>query len=124
MTTRISSQRYVVEDFHEALELCYSRGWTDGLPVVPPTEPAVRRMLEAVGLEPDAQVAFITNRQAAISAEKVAINAVMAGCRPEHMPVVLAAVFIFSVTYTLINLVVDLLYGWLDPRTRTRPARA
>jgi peptide/nickel transport system permease protein len=39
-------------------------------------------------------------------------------------PVVLAAVFIFSVTYTLINLVVDLLYGWLDPRTRTRPARA
>ena len=39
-------------------------------------------------------------------------------------PVVLAAVFIFSVTYTLINLVVDLLYGWLDPRTRTRAARA
>src|SRR6266851_1069505 len=92
MTTRISSQRYAVEDFHQALELCYSRGWTDGLPVVPPTEPAVRGMLEAVGLEPDAQVAFITNRQAAISAEKVAINAVMAGCLPEHMPVVLAAV--------------------------------
>ena len=92
MTTRISSQRYAVEDFHEALELCYSRGWTDGLPVVPPTEPAVRAMLDAVGLEPDAQVAFITNRQVAISAEKVAINAVMAGCRPEHMPVVLAAV--------------------------------
>jgi len=92
MTTRISSQRYAVEDFHEALELCYSRGWTDGLPVVPPTEPAVRAMLDAVGLEPDAQVAFITNRQVAISAEKVAINTVMAGCRPEHMPVVLAAV--------------------------------
>ena len=92
MTTRISSQRYAVEDFHQALELCYSRGWTDGLPVVPPTEPAVRGMLEAVGLEPDAQVAFITNRQAALSAEKVAINAVMAGCLPEHMPVVLAAV--------------------------------
>ena len=92
MTTRISSQRYAVEDFHEALELCYSKGWTDGLPVVPPTEPAVRAMLEAVGLEPDVQVAFITNRQVAISAEKVAINAVMAGCHPEHMAVVLAAV--------------------------------
>jgi len=39
-------------------------------------------------------------------------------------PVVLAAVFIFSVTYTLINLLVDLLYGWLDPRTRSRAARA
>jgi ABC-type dipeptide/oligopeptide/nickel transport system permease component len=37
---------------------------------------------------------------------------------------VLAAVFIFSVTYTLINLVVDLLYGWLDPRTRRQGARA
>ena len=92
MATRISSQRYAVEDFNEALELCYTRGWTDGLPVVPPTEPAVRAMLDAVGLEADAQVAFITNRQVAISAEKVAINTVMAGCRPEHMPVVLAAV--------------------------------
>jgi hypothetical protein len=92
MATRISSQRYAVEDFNEALELCYRRGWTDGLPVVPPTEAAVRGMLEAVGLEPDAQVAFITNRQVAISAEKLAINAVMAGCLPEHMPVVLAAV--------------------------------
>jgi ABC-type dipeptide/oligopeptide/nickel transport system permease component len=39
-------------------------------------------------------------------------------------PVVLAAVFVFSVTYTLINLVVDLLYGWLDPRTRRQQARA
>src|SRR5690242_20561565 len=71
MTARISSQRYAVEGFQEALDLCYSRGWTDGLPVVPPTEPAVRAMLDAVALEPDAQIAFITNRQVAISAEKV-----------------------------------------------------
>src|SRR5260370_19782604 len=91
MTARISSQRYAVEDFQQALDLCYSRGWTDGLPVVPPTEPAVRAMLDAVGLEPDTQIAFITNRQVAITAEKVAINAVMAGCLPEHMPVVVAA---------------------------------
>jgi hypothetical protein len=87
MTARISSQRYAVDDYAEALELCYRRGWTDGLPVVPPTEPAVRAMLDAAALEPDAQIAFITNRQVAISAEKVAINAVMAGCLPEHMPV-------------------------------------
>src|SRR5258708_6766285 len=45
MTARISSQRYAVEDFQEALDLCYRRGWTDGLPVVPPTEPSVRAML-------------------------------------------------------------------------------
>jgi hypothetical protein len=91
-TARISSQRYAVEDFQQALDLCYERGWTDGLPVVPPTEAAVRGMLEGAGIEPDAQVAFITNRQVAISAEKVAINAVMAGCLPEHFPVVVAAV--------------------------------
>ena len=60
--------------------------------MVPPTEAAVRAMLEAVGLAPDAQVAFITNRQVAVTAEKVAINAVMAGCLPEYMPVVVAAV--------------------------------
>src|SRR6266849_5470310 len=90
MTARISSQRYAVEDFQEALDLCYRRGWTDGLPVVPPTEPSVRAMLDAVGLEPDAQIAFITNRQVAITAEKVAINAVMAGCLLAHMSVVVA----------------------------------
>jgi hypothetical protein len=49
-------------------------------------------MLDAVGLPPQHQVAFITNRQVAVTAEKVAINAVMAGCRPEYMPVVMAAV--------------------------------
>ena len=112
MTARISSQRYAVEGFQEALDLCYSRGWTDGLPVVPPTEPAVRTMLDAVGLEPDAQVAFITNRQVAISAEKVAINAVMAGCRPEYMPVVVAA----------IEGIADPRWGYHGPATSTGSA--
>ena len=60
--------------------------------MVPPTEAAVRAMLDGAGLEPDTQIAFITNRQVAISAEKAAINAVMAGCLPEHMPVVVAAI--------------------------------
>jgi hypothetical protein len=49
-------------------------------------------MLDAAGLAPGDQVAFITTRQAAVTAEKVAVNAVMAGCRPEHMPVVVAAI--------------------------------
>src|SRR6266851_2166486 len=105
MTARISSQRYAVEDFQEALDLCYRRGWTDGLPVVPPTEPSVRAMLEAVGLEPDAQIAFITNRQ-------VAINAVMAGCLPEHMPVVVAA----------LEGIADPRWGYHGPATSTGSA--
>jgi hypothetical protein len=92
MTTTLRSERHVARDLTQAIELCFEKGWTDGLPVVPPTEPAVRRMLEAAELEPDRQITFITNRQVAVSAEKVAINAVMAGCRPEYMPVVVAAV--------------------------------
>jgi len=92
MSATITSQRYRVDDFDQAIEFCYERGWTDGLPVVPPTEASVRAMLDAVGLEPDAQIAFITNRQVAVTAEKVAINAVMAGCLPEHMPIVVAAI--------------------------------
>ena len=112
MTASISSQRYRVDDFQQALELCYSKGWTDGLPVVPPTEPAVRAMLDAVGLEPDAQIAFITNRQVAITAEKVAINAVMAGCLPEHMAVVAAA----------IEGIADPRWGYHGPATSTGSA--
>jgi hypothetical protein len=52
----------------------------------------VRAMLDAAGLEPDKEVAFITNRQVAVTAEKIAVNAVMAGCLPEYMPIVVAAV--------------------------------
>jgi hypothetical protein len=112
MTARITSQRYAVDDFQGALDLCYRKGWTDGLPVVPPTEAAVRAMLDAAGLEPDAQVAFITNRQVAIPAEKVAINAVMAGCLPEYMPVVLAA----------LEGIADPRWGYHGPATSTGSA--
>jgi hypothetical protein len=92
MTTELLSKRYAVDDPGDAIEFCFQQGWTDGLPVVPPTEARVHAMLEAAGLEPQHQVAFITNRQVAVTAEKVAVNAVMAGCRPEYMPAVVAAV--------------------------------
>jgi hypothetical protein len=109
MTTTLASKRHVVADLGQAMDLCYERGWTDGLPVVPPTEAAVQRMLDAVGLAPDAQLAFITNRQVAVTAEKVAINAVMAGCLPEYMPVVVAAV----------EAIADPLWGYHGPATST-----
>jgi hypothetical protein len=92
MSPTLTSKRYPVEDLGQAIELCFEKGWTDGLPVIPPTERRVRQMLEAAGLAPDRQVAFITNRQVAVTAEKVAINAVMAGCRPEYLPVIVAAI--------------------------------
>jgi hypothetical protein len=76
----------------EQIEFCFARGWTDGLPVLPATRPLVNDMLEAGGLRPDAIIAEMPSRKVSLTAEKVAINAVMAGCKPEYMPVVAAAV--------------------------------
>ena len=93
MPTTLTSKRHVVEgSLDDAIEFCFQQGWTDGLPVVPPTPPKVAKMLEAARLDPKQQVAFVEHRAVSITAEKVAVNAVMAGCKPEYMPVVVAAV--------------------------------
>ena len=81
--TELRSSRYEVNDTAEAIELYYDRGWTDGLPIVPPTEQSIRAMLDAAGLEPGTEITFIDHRQVSVPAEKVDINAVMAGCRPQ-----------------------------------------
>ena len=75
----------------EAVEACFERGWTDGLPVVPATEDAVGRFLAAAGRAPGDVALTESTRRRTITVEKVAINAVMAGCRPEYMPLLLAA---------------------------------
>ena len=77
------------EDEHE---LCFSRGWSDGLPVVPPTPVRVLRMLRGTSRDPQEVVGEIPPNNAPCTVEKVAINAVMAGCKPEYMPVVLGVV--------------------------------
>jgi len=69
----------------------FDRGWTDGLPVVPPTEARVERMLTGTSRNPADLVAVVPPDLVDCTVEKVAINAVMAGCRPEHLPVVLTA---------------------------------
>ena len=76
----------------EIIEAYYARGWTDGLPVLPPTEKIVAEMLAAAGLQAEEIVGTIPARSTVVVARKVAINAVMAGCRPEYLPVVVAAV--------------------------------
>jgi hypothetical protein len=86
------SKSYEVEDAFAANELYQDNGWTDGLPIVPPTDKLVRGFLDAAKLAGDVLVAVEPVRRRRISAEKVAIAAVMAGCRPEYMPVVLAVV--------------------------------
>ncbi|MFZ0854769.1 MAG: hypothetical protein WAO08_36915 [Hyphomicrobiaceae bacterium] len=87
----LTSTVYDVADFAAAQELYHSSGWTDGLPVVPPTEAAVEACLAWVGMTPDHLLGVEPVREQAITAEKLAINAVMAGCLPMHFPVVATA---------------------------------
>ena len=87
----LTSQRHAIDDPLQAIEFCFQMGWTDGLPVVPPTEARVREFLACAGKEPDEVIGTVPMRGRTISAEKAAINAVMAGCRPDYMPVVVAA---------------------------------
>jgi hypothetical protein len=72
-------------------EVCFERGWSDGLPVTPPTDERVLRMLKGTARSPAEIIGQIPPYLAPCSVEKVAINAVMAGCKPEYMPVLLAA---------------------------------
>jgi hypothetical protein len=74
----------------------YSKGWTDGLPVIPPTEAAVAEMMTGTDLPPDHVVATIIPRKGKATIEKIAINAVMAGALPTYMPVLIAAVQSFA----------------------------
>jgi len=105
----LSSRRFTALDLSDAMEMCFTRGWSDGLPVVPPTQERIVAMLRGGGLEPGQELAFIENRQVSVTAEKVAINAVMAGCKPEYMPVLAAAV----------EALADPLYGYHGPATST-----
>ena len=84
---QLSSRQWEAKDAFEATDLYYSKGWTDGLPILPPTEDRVSEMLAAVNLAPDQVVGTFIERRLQLTAEKIAINAVMAGCLPSYMPV-------------------------------------
>ncbi|MBT72112.1 MAG: hypothetical protein CMQ15_08760 [Gammaproteobacteria bacterium] len=88
---QLRSRSFELPTTSEAQEFYHSRGWTDGLPVVPPTSEAVIACLEWALVTADQLIGVEPVRECAISAEKLAINAVMAGCLPMHFPVVLAA---------------------------------
>ncbi len=74
------------------LEIWFEKGVTDGLPVVPPTRTRVERMLAGTARARDEQLGEMPPNYGRVTIEKVAVNAVMAGCRPEYLPVVIAAV--------------------------------
>lgn len=88
----MSTMIEVEDDIEAVYEAMYNQGWTDGLPVIPPTPERVARMLAATKRKPTEVVARLPPLRADATVEKIAINAVMAGCRPEYFPVVLAAI--------------------------------
>ncbi len=88
----LAARRIDVAAAEDPLEMMFARGWTDGLPVVPPTEERVMQMLTGTSRAPGDVVATVPPDLVDISVEKVAIAAVMAGCRPEYLPWVLTAV--------------------------------
>jgi hypothetical protein len=87
----LRSRRVEVARLEDEFEAMFDRGWSDGLPLVPPTEARVLRMLAGTNRAPDHVVAVVPPDLVECTVEKVAINAVMAGCKPEYLPVVLAA---------------------------------
>ncbi len=87
----ISSRLISLGEWDDDVESCFERGWSDGLPVVPPTDARILRMLQGTKRSPEEIIGNVPPNLTPITVEKVAINAVMAGCRPEYMPVVLAA---------------------------------
>jgi hypothetical protein len=80
-----------VEQARAVIEYCYDRGWTDGLPVVPATQPAVDAFLATTAAGPDDIIGSAPHLGRSITVAQAAANAIMAGCQPEYFPVVLAA---------------------------------
>jgi hypothetical protein len=83
---------YAAADPIAAIEWCYQQGWTDGLPVVPPTDERVAAFLSQLQRDRDEVLGAVPERRREVTVEQVVANAVMAGCLPEYAPVVMAAV--------------------------------
>ena len=80
------------KDVYDAIEMYFEKGWTDGLPVVPPRPEVVKEFIATVGRDPEEVLITFNETNMQCTVELAAVNAVMAGCRPEYFPVVLAAV--------------------------------
>jgi hypothetical protein len=88
----LTSPVHEVDDLDAFTELAYAEGWTDGLPVLPPTDERVNAMIEYLGRDPGDVIGVVPPGEGIATIEKIAINAVMAGCTPEYMPVIVTAV--------------------------------
>ncbi|MBI2906133.1 MAG: hypothetical protein HYX92_00610 [Chloroflexi bacterium] len=89
----VKAPRFQFENDYETInDLFLGQGWTDGLPIVPPTEQAVEAMLRGAGRGRSEVLGRIPPNWAEATVERVAVNAVMAGCSPEYLPVIIAAI--------------------------------
>jgi peroxiredoxin len=88
---KLTARRIELGDAEDVFEFMFERGLTDGLPVVPPTPERVMWMLTGTRRDQRDIVATVPPNLAPVTVEKIAVNAVMAGCRPEYLPVVIAA---------------------------------
>jgi hypothetical protein len=85
----ITARTFEVGPYQDPVEVCYDRGWSDGLPVVPPTPERILRMLSGTSRDPSEVIGKVPPDLVDCTVEKVAINAVLAGCQPEYMPLLL-----------------------------------
>ncbi|MDQ0340836.1 hypothetical protein J2S00_003676 [Caldalkalibacillus uzonensis] len=95
--TKLSDTVKMSDSIFEFFDEAYEMGWTDGLPVLPPVPEQVAKYIEASGLAAEEVVAEVEPRKGLATVEKIAVNAVMAGCLPEYMPVLIAMVKAISV---------------------------
>ncbi|MDE2844431.1 MAG: hypothetical protein OXN21_13780, partial [Chloroflexota bacterium] len=94
---QLEAQRIDLPDDYDAIQDLYlERGWSDGLPITPPTAERVEAMLASVSLDPGRVVAQLPPNWGDATVERLAINAVMAGCLPEYLPVIVAGVSAMS----------------------------
>ncbi|HKP17920.1 MAG TPA: hypothetical protein VJT84_05525 [Gaiellaceae bacterium] len=91
MTAALSSPTVEYSDYWDWFELACAEGWTDGLPLAPPTEERVGAIVEHLGRPPDEVVAVVPPKMGLATVEQLAIQCAMAGCLPEHVPIVVAA---------------------------------
>jgi hypothetical protein len=89
---KLASREIAVDPMDDPIEVTYDRGWSDGLPVVPPTDLRIARMLGGTTRKANEVLGLIPPNLAECTVEKAAVNAVLAGCRPEYFPVVLATI--------------------------------
>ena len=114
----MDSTEFDIDDSPEAVfQFMLEQGWSDGLPVIPPTESRVRSMLDYAQRDASELVGFINPDAGSATVEKIAINAVMAGCLPEYMPVLIAAVqAITEPAFNIHGLQMRSATFWLDQR--------